>query len=400
MSLTTPTTKEINDIIIAQLEVAFNASIPPLPKSFLRVLAKVTAAVFMILYKYGGFIFLQIFVQNATIKETEINGNLISPLKKWGNLIGVGDPTAATNAELEIDITVLTLGGTLPSGSQLISSGTGVTYITIGAVTLDASTKSANVRAVSDQSGGGGAGTIGNLDPGATLSFANALGNVARETTVTAQTVTGADGETSEQYRQRVVDRFQKPPQGGAYADYEAWGEEVTGIINVYPYTSVYPGQIDVYAEATVESSGDPDGIPTTAQLEAVLLSIRTSNAAGINDRQPANALVNAFPIARTGFEVEVHDLVSEALAEVKVQIDAALAEYFLDRAPYISGLSIPPRKDRITNSSVSGTVEDVTAAFNSTFSHVVLKQSSLEIPEYFLAEGEKSKLLSVSYIG
>lgn len=399
MSLTTPTTAQINDIIIAQLEAAFNATIPLLPKSFLRVLAKVLAGVFIVLYKYCGFIFLQMFVQTASIKETEINGTLLSPLKMWGNLIGVGDPAAATNAELTIDITVLTLGGTLPSGSQLVSSSTGVTYITIGAVALDASVKSATVRAVSDQSGGGGAGVIGNLDPGAVLSFANALGNIAREAIVTAQTVTGADGETTEQYRQRVIDRFQKPPQGGSYADYEAWGEEVVGIINVYPYTAPFPGQVDVYVEATPQSSGSPDGIPTTAQLEAVLESIRTSNAAGINDRQPVNALVNAYPIDRLSFSVDIYGLVSETLAEVKAQIEAALTEYFLDREPYIAGLSIPPRKDRITNSSVSGTVEDVTTAFNSTFTSVIVKLVGVPTPAYSLQEGEKAKLTAVGYI-
>jgi uncharacterized phage protein gp47/JayE len=399
MSLTTPTTAEINAIIIAQLEAAFNASIPLLPKSFLRVLAKALAAVFIILYKYGGFMFLQMFVQTASIKDTEINGKLISPLKMWGGLLGLGEPVAAIQAELTIIITVFTQGGTLSSGSQLISSDTGVTYITIGAVTLDESTVPATVRAVSDQSGGGGAGVIGNLDSGSILSFANALGNVSRETTVTAQTVTGSDGETTEQYRQRVIDRFQKPSQGGAYANYETWGEEVVGIINVYPYTAFYPGQIDVYVEATPESSGSVDGIPTTAQLEAVLLSIQTSNEAEINDRQPINALVNAFPISRLVFSVIVYGLVSESLAEVKVQIEAALTDYFLDREPYIAGLSIPPRKDRITNSSVSATVEDVTTAFNSTFSGVVITVFSVPIAAYSLIEGEKTKLGSISYV-
>ncbi len=398
MSLATPTTLEINNIIIAQLEAAFNKSIPLLPKSFLRVLAKILSGVFIILYKYCGFMFLQMFVQTATIKDTEINGTLLSPLKMWGGLLGIGDPLAATNAELEVTVSVLTLGGTLPSGSQLVSSSTGVTYITIGAVSLDASTKTATVRAVSDQSGGGGAGDIGNLDPGAILSFANALGNVARDTVVTAQTVTGADGETTEEYRQRCIDRFQKPSQGGSYSNYEIWGEEVVGIINVYPYTSEYPGQIDVYVEATPESSGDPDGIPTSAQLTAVLTSIETSNAAGVNDRQPVNALVNAFPIDRLSFSVEIVGLISESLAETQTQIEAALTEYFLNREPYIAGLSIPPRKDRITNSSVSGTVEDVAAAYNSTFTSVTVELSGDILPAYSLQEGEKAKLGTVTY--
>ncbi len=62
-----------------------------------------------------------------------------------------------------IDITVTNQVGSLPSGSQLINSDNGVTYITVGAVLLNASTVQANVKAVADQAGGNGAGIIGNL---------------------------------------------------------------------------------------------------------------------------------------------------------------------------------------------------------------------------------------------
>ena len=163
MSLQTPTTAEISANIIAQLEASLNQTIPLLPKSFLRVLSKTLAAVFILLYKYSGFMFLQIFVSTASIEEITINGIQVSPLTEWGRLIGIGDPTAATQAELLIDITVENQTGTLPSGSQLINSANGVTYITIGDVLLDAPTVQATIRAVSDQAGGGGAGAIGNL---------------------------------------------------------------------------------------------------------------------------------------------------------------------------------------------------------------------------------------------
>jgi hypothetical protein len=92
MSLQTPTTKEISESIIAQLEASLNQSIPLLPKSFLRVLAKTLAGVFVLLYKYAGFMFLQMFVQTASAKQTTVNGKTFTPLTQWGRLIGVGDP--------------------------------------------------------------------------------------------------------------------------------------------------------------------------------------------------------------------------------------------------------------------------------------------------------------------
>lgn len=398
MSVTTPTTKEIADNIIAQLEASLGQAIPILPKSFLRVLSKVLAGVFVLLYKYGGFMFLQIFVQTASFGATTINGKDISPLTAWGRLIGVGDRVAATSAELIIDIIVENQTGTLPSGTQLVNADNGVTYLTIGAVLLNAPTVQATIRAASDQSGGNGSGAIGNLDPGAVVSFANPLANVARNTTVVSQVVTGADAESVEAYRQRIVDRFQKRPQGGAYADYEQWGEEVPGILNVYPYTSDCPGQVDVFAEATVASSGDPDGIPTPAQLQAVLDSIFL-DVNGLNTRRPANALVNAFAITRTGFDVAVSGLVVDNLAQVQTDITTALGEYFLGREPFIVGLSVPPRADRITSSAVGGVVDDIVSAAGGIFTSATVTQNTVQVITYSLGIGEKAKASSVSFL-
>ena len=400
MSLQTPTTKNISDNIIAQLEATLNQTIPLLPKSFLRVLSKALAAVFILLYKYGGFMFLQIFVSTASINSTVINGMEVSPLIAWGRLIGTGDPVAATQAELLIDITVENQVGSLASGTQLINSDNGVTYITIGDVLLDAALIQATIRAVSDQAGGGGAGVIGNLEPGDVVSFANPLPNVARNAVVDSQVVTGADAESEEAYRQRVVDRFQQRPQGGALADYRIWGEEVAGIINIYPYTGNDPGEVDVYAEATVASSGDPDGIPTGAQLTAVFDSIELDDS-GLASRRPANAFVNVFAITRTGFDSVVTDLVADNLAQVQADITAAIVEFFLEREPFVSGLTIAPRKDRITRSALIGLVEDIVTAANGTFTMVTFTPTgvggSLEL--YVLQQGEKAKSTGTTYV-
>ena len=397
MSLITPTTKEISDNIIAQLESSFNQTIPLLQKAFFRVLSKVLAGVFVLLYKYGGFMFLQLFVQTASAKDTTILGSTINPLIFWGRLIGVGDPTNATSAELTIDITVTIQSGILPSGTQLVNSDNGVTYITVGAILLDAATVQATILAVSDQAGGGGAGVIGNLEDASIVSFANPLANVSRNAVVTATTVTGADAEATEVYRQRVVDRFQKRPQGGAYADYEIWSEEVEGIINAYPYTSTNPGQVDVFVEATVASSGSVDGIPTPAQLQAVLDSIELDDN-GLASRRPANALANSFAITRTGFDVIVDGIVVDNLATVQASITSAVEEYFLEREPFIEGLSIQPRLDRITSSAIGGVVEDIVSAAGGIFNTAVVEEGAVPFLIRTLDKGEKAKAGSVTY--
>lgn len=398
MSLSTPTTKEINDNIVAQLEASLNQTVPLLPKAFLRVLAKALAGVFVLLYKYAGFMFLQMFVRTAAYADTEINGVTVNPLREWGDLVGVPDRAPATRAELQVTITVENQAGLLPANSQLVGRDNGVTYITLAAVALDAPTVQATVRAVSDQAGGGGAGAIGNLDPGAVISFANPIGRVGRNATVTAQTVTGADAEAIEAYRQRIIDRFQKRPQGGAYSDYEQWGEEPAGILNVYPYTSDCPGQVDLYVEATAASSGSADGIPTTAQLQEVKDSVEFDNG-GLASRRPANALVNAFPITRSGFSVRILGLTVDDQAAVRGQIEAAIAEYFEAREPFILGLSVPPRQDRITRSALSGVVDRIVSAAGGIFSAVVVSREGLDLEVYSLGVGEKAKADSVAFV-
>jgi len=398
MSLQTPTTKDISDNIIAQLEASLNQSIPLLPKAFLRVLAKALGGVFILLYKYAGFMFLQMFVQTASISETTINGTLLSPLTQWGRLIGIGDPVAATNAELLIDITVDTQTGTLPSGSQLVNSANGVTYITIGAVNLDSGTVQATIRAVSDQQGGGGAGVIGNLEVADVVSFANPLANVNRNAVVDSQTVTGANAESTEAYRQRIIDKFQKRPQGGAYADYEQWGEEVVGIINVYPYTGD-PGEVDLYSEATVASSGSADGVPTAPQLLAVLNSVNFDQD-GLATRRPVNAFVNSNAITRSGFNVEIDGIVVDDLAAVQAAITTAITQYFLDREPYIIGLSIPPRRDRITQGAVISIVDSIVSASGGIFSTATIEEAdTTPVTTYELGIGEKAKAATIGFI-
>lgn len=394
MATQTPTTQELSASIVGAIEAQIRQSVPLLPKAFIRVLAKVLAATYITLYKYIGFIGLQLFVRTASGSATVINGKSITPLIEWGRLIGLGDPLKATAAELEIQVTVENQTGFLPSSSQLLGGTNGVTYLTIGEVLLNAPTVTATVRAAADPNGTGGVGELGNLDPGAVLNFANPLPNVARATTVTAQTVTGADAETIDSYRQRVIDRFQRRPQGGAYADYAIWGEEVAGIASVYPYTGD-PGEVDVF----VESSTEADGIPTQAQLDAVFNSIELDQS-GLASRRPANAFVNVLPITRTSFDVTVSGLQGNDLATLQADITAAVGGYFLQAEPFIVGLNTPPRKDQLTNVELLGVVNDIVKAADGSFSNATFKLTGQtdNLGAYTLGQGEKAKAATVGF--
>lgn len=396
MSLVTPTTQEITDNIVAQLEASISQTIPLLPKSFTRVLAKALGGVLVLIYRYAGFSLLQQFVTSATIEETIVNGTALSPLIEWGRIFGVGDPLDGSRAELLVDVTVINQVGSLPGNSQLLRADTGVIYLTVAPVPLVSALVQVTVRASSQQGGGDAVGNIGNLEDGDIISFANPLPNVATDAVVDSTVTEGADAETEEAYRARILDRTQARPQGGAYADYRVWGGEVDGVENIYPYTSDTPGEVDVFVEAT--TAIDPDGIPTPALLDDVFDAIELDDN-GLATRRPANAAVNTLAITRTAYNVDIAGFDAEDPATVQADISQALDEYFRGREPFIVGLSVLPRQDRITQGSVAGVVSEVASESGATVSLVTLKLGAVEIVVSALGNGEKAKLGNVTYL-
>lgn len=394
------TIKEISSSIIAQLESTLNQRIPLLQKSFMRAHSQATAAIFVMLEHYSTFMLKQWFVSTCSSDDIRVLGVSINPLNFWGSLIGLDGRKPGQRAEHSISVVVEQLGGTLDAGTQLQSSQNGFTYITTQAYVLSTNPIVINVKAADDPTFNNGVGTNGNLTNGAELSFVNPLAQVGKIATVTGQLVTGANPETAEAYRKRVQTAFRRRKQGGAYIDYKVWGEEVDGISNVYPYTGA-PMEVDVYAEATPESSGNPDGIPTPTQLQQVKDSIELDQN-GKASRRPAGVFVNVYPITRTGFRIVVAGLIVDNPAQVQEQIQDGIEDFFLDAEPFITGLSVPPRKDSISKIAVEGVVNDIVRANNGSFigASIYLYQSGATVdPSYQLGTGEKAKAVEVEFV-
>lgn len=392
----TPTTAQIAANIIVQLEASLSQSVPLLPKAFSRVLAKALAGVYVTLYKYAGYSLLQQFVDRASMSETVVLGKPLRPLVEWGRLIGVGDPRDAEQAEVELAVVVLSQTGSLPGGTQLLHAPTGVVYQTIAAVPLDAPTVSVTARATSDQAGGDGSGTIGNLAPGAALAFASKPAAVAQNPIVVALTVEGAEAEAESVYRERVKERFRRRPQGGAYADYRQWGTSVEGVAAIYPYTG-YPGEIDVF----VAGADDDDGIPSGALLDAVRAAMQFDpdefpSPTGLANRRPVNAAVNVYPISRSTFDVEVAGLEGGDAATVLAAMATGVDEFLRAREPFIVGLSSLPRLDRVTQGAVAGVVNEIAEANGASVAAVTLRRGGVIVTQYNLAHGELAKLGAV----
>jgi len=398
MALDTPTTQEISDNIVNQISASINQTIPLFPLAFTRFLAKVLAGIYILLFKYIGFNFLQIFIRTASFQETTILGQTLTPLIEWGRTIGAGDPNAGTATELLIDITVTVQTGSLLAGTQLTSNKNGITYLLLNPVTLSAATVQGTIRASTDIDGNISIGAIGNLDPTDIVSFVNPLDNVERDAEVVSISTAGVDAESESDYRQRVIDRAAQTPQGGSGVDYTIWGL-IPGIINIYPYKGT-PGYVDVYAEAN--TAIDPDGIPTAGQLIDIATAI-TFDDTGRQTRKPVNVFLNVYAITRKGYTITITGLVVDDPTTVKANISAALVDYFLDREPFVDGVTLLPRRDFVKVSNLNSIVDDFVSAAGGVFTSIALEITIGSIPvpvQDQLAIGEKAKLdLPIIYV-
>jgi hypothetical protein len=395
MNLVTPTTQALTDTIVAQIEGSIEQTLPLLPKAFIHVLAKVLAGVFILLFKYAGFSLLQQFVSTASWQETEVNGKKIRPLVEWGRLLGVGDPNDGARAEHTIEITVLNQIGTLAANAQLIDPTTGVIHLTTAPVPLDAPTKTVKVTAYSDPGGGGGVGIIGNLAVGAKLEFARTQANFEQVATVVAIDTVGAAGETEAAYRSRVLRRRQRPPQGGAYADYRNWAEDVDGVANAYIYAGTLPGDVNVHVECT--SNLQVDGIASPVLIASVAAAIELDVSA-LATRRPIGAAVTVVAITRRAFNAEIIGL-SPDTAGLRASLATAINQYLRTHEPFIVGLSVPPRADVVTQAGVAGVAHEVVRANGASFQQLRLIRDAQIIMAHPLAHGERAKLADVGGI-
>ena len=376
MALTNITITDIADNIVADIDASTGQIIPALAKAVFRVLAYALAGVFIILYKYGSDAFRQRFPQTATGEWLQYLGEIVDV-----NII----PADTWEGEAEIDATGAV--GTIAAGTQFVKNDTGKVYeVTIGVV-IAPGTLTLNL--IATEAGAGSDLIVGDI-----LDIVSPIAGVELTAEITVVTTQGADEEDTEEYRQRVIDRWKAKPQGGAAVDYVLWGMEMPNAENIYPYSSSTPTVVSVY----VEVDNQPDGIPTGAQLIIAEDYLTYDPISGAQDRKPLGVTLDMQPIYRTEFDVEITDLLPDTPA-TRADILDALTDSFLQKEPYIQGLSTE-RVDYITYAEVVALIYAVLQSAGATVSAIDLTEhlGGAPVTIYTLGEGEKSKLETLTF--
>nr|DAT90482.1 MAG TPA: Baseplate J like protein [Caudoviricetes sp.] len=402
MAYKNKTIEEVQQLLIRSFEHEFNTQLRILPKSFIKILCKVFAGVFIIVYKLVGWYFLQMFPETADWKEVTILGVRLRPLVKLGVLFGVGDPLAGVQWRGIITIDVLTQGSVLYSGTQLKSSVTGKLYIVEETKTL-LQTKE-NVSIVCTE-----IGTVGNLEKNDTLNFVNPYGFIETEAVVLDVARVGLDNELESSYRNRVINRFRLQPQGGALADYRIWASEVPGVLNVYPYNDKeQPGGVLLYVSGI--SDVYVDRVPDKGLLKKVGEACTYDPETGRATRKPLTAMLdpkndgsysNVKPITVAVFDIVITGVSGIVPADFAQVVKPALQNYFLDRDLYIRGLSDDNNRTNVVSKNhVITVINQIAVSIKAIFETAEIRKDGKVAPLYTLDNGELARLGALAIDG
>lgn len=220
-----------------------------LRRSLLGVLARMHAGSVHGLYGYLDWLARQIMIDTAEAEH----------LARWASIWGMSrkPATAATGT-----VTFSGADGTVIPAGTALQRADGIEYTTDAETTIAGSAASVAITATKP-------GEAGNAAGGTALTLVSPISGVDSTATVdSAGLAGGADTETDDSLRSRLLARIQQPPHGGATADYETWALEVSGVTRAW----VYPAELGL-GTVTVRFMMDDtyaDGIPQAADVQAV----------------------------------------------------------------------------------------------------------------------------------
>lgn len=284
------------------------------------VYARVLAGLAHGLYGYVDYLANQIIYDTA---EAEF-------LARWASIWGVTRKPAAVAAG---SVTfAVAAGAVIPSGT-LLQALDGVQYQTTADATISVPSATAPVAALV-------AAAAGNRTAGQTLTLVSPVAGVQSSATA-GDLVGGADLESDDDLRARLIDRIQQPPQGGDAHDYVTWALEVAGVTRAW----CFPLELGA-GTVTVRFVRDDDAslIPDAGEVAAVqaYIDARRPVTAAVTVVAPA-AVPLAFSIAvapntaavKAAVQAELSDLIAREakpggtiyLSHIRAAISAAVGE-------------------------------------------------------------------------
>jgi len=325
MPFTRSSLQQIIDRIVSDFQTRITGASSLLRRSVLRVIARVNAGVFHLLYEYLDYQARQLFAMTAD------EAGLEAISSEYGITRTAAVEATGSGVATGTNGTVIPAGSELKSTDDQIYTTETAATIAAGVATLDFT---ANV-----------AGADGNDDGGIILTFVSPIAGINSEVTVDSNGIVGGtDIETDEALRARVLARKRLPPHGGASFDYEAWVLEVSGVTRVWIFP-LYSGAGTI-GIAFVRDN-DTDIVPSAIHRATVLAYIiqHTDPSTGILVGCPVTAEPGLEMIVMTELAVDFTIAVYPNTVAVQAAIEANLEDLFLreggpEETVYLSEMS------------------------------------------------------------
>jgi uncharacterized phage protein gp47/JayE len=248
----TPTLRSVREMTRGEITAKL-AGASFVGNSVLRVLADAMSALAHLTLRYIDWLSRQLLPDTAETEWLDRHGDI------WlVNADGSIGRKVATMASGQVTATG-TPGAVIPGSTQL--SNNDFNYETLTQVVLGVNPTPIDIRGLN-----GGAG--GNLNVGDPLPFTTAISGVDSSTIVVTLTG-GADQESDDELRARVLKRIRQPPMGGAAYDYEAWALAVPGVTRAWATEEMGIGTVTVRFMMD-DLRADNNGFPYDEDIQAV----------------------------------------------------------------------------------------------------------------------------------
>jgi len=310
-----PTLTNLRSGVAQDVAAALDGADPLLRFSNLNIMGTAQAGLANLHYGYLDWISLQSNPFTATDEY----------LEGWAGLIGV-IRIGATSASGSVTFSG-TAGAIIPAGTALVSGdGTAFTTTAAGAVATGAT--SVVVAATANADVTGLTGAFGNVAVGVVMTIGQVIAGIQSTGAVSTAFTGGADIETNDSLRSRMLYEFQNPPQGGAQSDYIEWAKDVPGVTRAWCARNGYgAGTVVVYSMLDVvraANGGFPQGTNGVSADEP-----RATAAAGdqllvadyIYDLQPVTALVYSVAPAQNPIPFTIHGIPAVAQSAISTAI-------------------------------------------------------------------------------
>jgi uncharacterized phage protein gp47/JayE len=297
MAFARPSLKDLIARTVADLVARLELQGSVLRRAAVRVLATVWSGLVHSLHGHLDYTARQILVSTADGDGLDDHGADFQ-LPRLAATYAVGSVTlTGTN------------GSDIPAGTR-VQRTDGVEYSTDVDAVVAGGTATVAATAVL-------AGADGNADAATVLNLVEAVPGIDAGGTVAAGgMVGGADTESHDDYRARLLDRKRNTPQGGADSDYIAWAKEIAGVTRVW----VYPLELGA-GTVTVRFVRDNDAspIPDAGEVTAVANHIAT--------KRPVTAQVTVVAPVANPVAITLH--INPDTPAIRAAVTAELAAMF-----------------------------------------------------------------------